>query len=454
MNMFYLLQKTYWVRHFFFTIFEIKNLSHLSMEKIIRYIFAAICLTGCLFQIYRISAIYFLFETSTDVRFDNEVIISLPAITICASKHYFVREEILKNIFNNGSNEKLNDRTKILNYLNNLSIKDQFKSLQSVREILNKRCFVMKTNGFNSTEDFVECDKISPLRMSIDIYDTCFIIASQLNGESDDKYLINHDMSVDGYLTTLVKINFPKHVAESHVYMHSRSETIYEIHSRRGISSINHKQPENIKINYKKTLIKLIQKPYSTACVNYKQFGYNFRSDCIFKCKTDFHKKELNSWPGFYATNDSESDLFMTERENKSFNLIAGQKCLKHCGNENDCLKEYYVQDYRRFLKDNISFDIDVAPTQYPILIIKHSPKIQFEEFMCYIASITSVWFGFSVIMLSDICSLILKKFVLIIKNETNVNTVKINNPIFVSQRSRHFQNRMSNTALHRMTTS
>jgi hypothetical protein len=40
----------------------------------------------------------------------------------------------------------------------------------------------MKTNDFNSTENFVECDKISPLRMSINIYDACFIIISHVNG--------------------------------------------------------------------------------------------------------------------------------------------------------------------------------------------------------------------------------------------------------------------------------
>jgi hypothetical protein len=130
--MFYLLQKTHWIGFIFCTVFEVKNLSYFFIEKIVRYIFAAICLIGCSFQIYRIIAIYILYETTTDVRFNNEVIISLPALTICASKHYFVREEILKNIFNNGSNEKLNDKTKILNYLNKLSIKDQFKSLQSV----------------------------------------------------------------------------------------------------------------------------------------------------------------------------------------------------------------------------------------------------------------------------------------------------------------------------------
>ncbi len=114
---------------------------------------------------------------------------------------------------------------------------------------------------------------------------------------------------------------------------------------------------------------------------------------------------------------------------------------------------------YRRFPKDNNSFNIDVALTQYPILIIKHSPKIQFEEFLCYITSSISLWFGFSVIMLSDICSLIVKKFVLIIyklnlKNKTNVNSVTINIPVFVSQRIPHFRNRMSNKELHRVTTS
>lgn len=67
-------------------------------EKTFRYIFAAICFTGCLLEIYKISEIYFSYETTTDVRFNKETIVSLPAFTICAGKHNIVREEIWQKL--------------------------------------------------------------------------------------------------------------------------------------------------------------------------------------------------------------------------------------------------------------------------------------------------------------------------------------------------------------------
>ncbi len=86
------------------------------MEKTVRYIFAANCFTGCLLQIYKISEIYFSYETTTYVRYENEVPLSLPALTICAEKHYFARKNILKKIFNNDTNSGLQNKTEILNF--------------------------------------------------------------------------------------------------------------------------------------------------------------------------------------------------------------------------------------------------------------------------------------------------------------------------------------------------
>jgi hypothetical protein len=51
------------------------------MNKKFYYAFVAIYLTGCLFQIYEITQIYFLYETTTDVRYGSENLISLPAQT-------------------------------------------------------------------------------------------------------------------------------------------------------------------------------------------------------------------------------------------------------------------------------------------------------------------------------------------------------------------------------------
>ncbi len=95
--------------------------------------------------------------------------------------------KITKNI----SGKDLDYGTIILNYLNNLTIKEQFRSLQSAKEIFYKSCIVLKTKGFNSNEIYIDCDEISPVRMSISYSIACFTILSLVNGEPDDRYLID-----------------------------------------------------------------------------------------------------------------------------------------------------------------------------------------------------------------------------------------------------------------------
>jgi hypothetical protein len=102
---------------------------------------------------------------------------------------------------------------------------------------------------------------------------------------------------------------------------------------------------------------------------------------------------------------------------NLTFNLNAEQKCDKIYGLEKKCVKEYYVPECIEYRKRNSYFIFEVKHTLYPILTIKRSPKIKFEEFMCFITSIISLWFGFSVIMLSNVYSLVVKKFLLIVNN-------------------------------------
>jgi hypothetical protein len=94
-------------------------------------------------------------------------------------------------------------------------------------------------------------------------------------------------------------------------------------------------------------------------------------------------------------------------------------------------LNEYFVPEYRRQPIENELFIIYLDASLYPILTIKHSPKIQINEFLCFITSIISLWFGFSVIMLSDICLFVLKKFLFIVNYfilKTEIKIFKIVN--------------------------
>jgi hypothetical protein len=377
----------------------------------------------------------------------------LPALTICAEKHHFARKNILEKISNNDSNSGPQNKTEILNFLNKLNIREQFKALLSAEEIFNESCLVLKTNGLKSAEEFVHCQQISPIRMSISFDTTCFTILSQLNGEQNDLYLINRNKFNSLY--ALISIYFPNYVNFIYLFVHSRSETIHSIHEK-SHTRITHNESEVLLVDYKKTSVELMKKPYSTSCENYNQFGYNLRSDCIFECITNNLKKELNLWYSYYLINDSESDLLMTQKTNFGSNLSLEQKCEKICGLDNDCVKEYFISEYIREAWGNQSFIIVVRPQRYPILSIKHSPKLQFEEFMCYITSIMSLWFGFSVIMLSNVCSLILKKLILVFnyynicnyyKSDTTIFKRKtINNALSIPQKSQRFRNRLSNT--------
>ena len=79
--------------------------------------------------------------------------------------------------------------------------------------------------------------------------------------------------------------------------------------------------------------------------------------------------------------------------------------------NNFDCYQEYYNTIY-----DKVSYRfgyIFIMPPSIPTTIIVHSKKLAFEEFLCYVASMISLWFGFSFIMLSDY-------YILIVNNVIN----------------------------------
>ena len=65
---------------------------------------------GCILQIHEISDNYFKYKTITEVKYENEVMISLPAITLCLKKELFIRNELLPHILGNKSNNYSQDR--------------------------------------------------------------------------------------------------------------------------------------------------------------------------------------------------------------------------------------------------------------------------------------------------------------------------------------------------------
>jgi len=388
-----------------------------------RYIFTLFCLIGCLTQVYWVCEIYFSYQTTTDVRYENEAIISLPAITLCTKKIFFIREEYLKQNNANYSEEDLKNDEKMNEYLNQLPINEQFKVLYSTQEVFRRNCLVMKTIGFDKGRRELDCNQISPIRSSIDVHNICFTFFSQLNGEPDQRYLVDYDTKFRENWFAMIRIGLPDHLKEISLFIHSRTEIVRDYFDEKKMTiPLNNTVSTHIK--YYRTIIKLMTKPYINSCFDYQKLGYYSRSDCIFKCKVDFYKDRNDGWFGFYLTeplaNDPMKDQWNKTKFNKWMRPVEGKHCKNICGHGDDCFKEYFRaiistnnQLMRHHMRRDSSF-VSILPPTLPDLTFTHSPKIHFEEFLCYLTSVISLWFGFSIITLSDLCLIVLRRFILI----------------------------------------
>ena len=110
-------------------------------------------------------------------------------------------------------------------------------------------------------------------------------------------------------------------------------------------------------------------------------------------------------------------------------------KCRDFCGSQRECYSEYYKLEVKHYVKNYGEPYICIYAPDIPDLVYMYLPKIYFIEFVLFVASSVSLWFGFSVLMLSDVilklCFVIQNKFnskIKIISNIKNNFIFKIGN--------------------------
>ena len=188
-----------------------------------------------------------------------ESALSLPAITICFDKNYLLKEEISKNLskkirvenkslFSEEMNVKMND---------NMTIEEQFEALESPLKLFD--CFVYRNDEELHKTDYEECDSIANFSTFINGNEFCFTIFSQLNEESDDRYLF--DYNINGFndknfwpLNLIAKQDILNN--EITIQLHSRNQLIYN--SDKDCKSINIEHLEKLTITYTKTVVNYI----------------------------------------------------------------------------------------------------------------------------------------------------------------------------------------------------
>ena len=383
-------------------------------NNLIVFIFYSFCIGFWLYQNYQIFHMYFSYKTVNSIDHGSFATISLPAVTLCIEKHYLLRNEFrnhsafLREIYN--KNESQEFFRQLYEYLNNFTIEEQFNHSYSFRDVFGDNCRVLRPQTYYYSNDLhINCELLSPVLKSMDFYKICFTIISQTEEDSDEKYITSNAVHFNDFSTELINMTIVLDtIPEVLVSLHSRKERILNTYKYNSPVVIKRNSSEFTYILYEKTVRHSLESPYETNCFDYQKKGHFSRFECINKCRINHLSKEFNAFPGSYLVynNKSEAKLiepFLAFVDRTHIDQDVGKICMTECGTQNDCHQEFYTWNKFNPKYNWPKFLIMILAPSVPDLIHIQSPKLIFEEFVSYVGSLTGLWFGFSIIMLSDV---------------------------------------------------
>ena len=100
-------------------------------------------------------------------------------------------------------------------------------------------------------------------------------------------------------------------------------------------------------------------------------------------------------------------DIYTDYYHNKTVKIMdekVAHDCMKECKSFIDCFTETFEVKTVRINYFSEKCYLNIGAPSHPDQVIQHSAKIIFEEFVSFIASLIGLYFGVSVIMLSEVC--------------------------------------------------
>lgn len=259
-----------------------------SLLIVYRLAFFITCTGLCFAQVYEIWKIYFAFDVSTLVSYQNVLSVTVPAITLCMRKFPLLKPEHLARLGTDPDSHTI-DR-----YLNNMTITAQFAALYSEEEFFGKDCLILrpKTMDSETTDDYVHCRQITPIRKAIDFHQICFTLFSNFNKEPVENYTFEFDVTIKNYFLEIINLRMKANVTEVHLFIHNKKARIGDSHDYNHIS-LQYEPYTKSCIKYHITEINLLPAPYVTDCIDYTERGHLSVADCILQCKIRYFRNRF-----------------------------------------------------------------------------------------------------------------------------------------------------------------
>ena len=250
----------------------------------------------------------------------------------------------------------------------------------------------------------------------------CFTLFSQTEGQSDDRYIIDFSQQkFEDFSHNMMTSILNRNISKLYVFFHSRKEYLWKFNPKDDGMSWSPETKTLHYLAYRKVITRYLPHPFATNCYDYGNDGYISSSHCIAMCKLKHWKKVLgNKWPGYYYTDNQTSDQYIVDIYDMTKydinyikrNIIDKQislKCAEECKSMTSCNEESYhvrIMQYDNFYDE---LWLLILPPYNPDQIIVYSPAMSLEEFICLVGSLISLYFGFSIIMLSNMMSVVFK---------------------------------------------
>ena len=370
--------------------------------KILSRIF---CIVGCSYHLFQMNKIHFSCRTTTNVIYEDTNVIELPGISICYDKRAQLNQEF-------SDVEKLNDK---------LFIKEQFESLKSYESIL-EICVVKDKYSLYHRE----CQELTKIITYLDGDEYCFTTFSQIDGKLDENFIVyengtNSNMLVVMYLNkTLYSVK-----RQYKFFFHDRKTKLFKPNVK-GQMMLDFQRGQN-SISYRKTIVKFLFSPSMKPCFK----GTTTREQCFYECEIRNFINLAGKYPKLNLVKQgyNESLKFSTKDEFLNISEKLGQNCNEMCDQNTDCYKEYFNFEGKETKTSIQRYQIWIDIPTHPTTIYEISLKMSFDEYLCLMASILSLWFGFSILVFTDFCQLVYKKF--LVFNVSSI-TLNQNNKVFI----------------------
>ena len=377
---------------------------------------------------------YLSYETSISIDYENTSEISLPGITICFDKYYIIRHEELNKT--NISDEIRSDRWRLIDYFNyNMTIREQNLLLLSKEEIFTNGCRVMETIGVEKKDKenqktYLDCEQLSPIVESIDYRSKCFTLFKQsIDNQANNNFTIDYSTKIFSDLNyEMIALFIPEQIPYTIIHFHRRTESLIR-YSVNNFIVVELKNATLTFIYYKKTTVKLLPSPFKTDCHEYD--NANSRHSCVATCRKNEMIKRLNKWPDVYYATNMSSELSMFKclflNLNYTFDNEVAEFCIGKCSIKIGCNQQLYEMKKQSY-DFNFQFNesvISIMPPIVPDQVVTYTQRMSWVELVCFLGSLVSLYFGFTIIMLTDIISMVTK---LIFNNLILVFVAKVKN--------------------------